>query len=123
MRLRPSKTSEAAKAIQDDILKGDDSISGDIEDGKSSHENSSSNGHSSSNLSSSNPSTTDFGSKATNEEPAAEVCAVTKQDTKNVNRTKFLVYLSLLLAAVTVGSLTYILTAKKETYTFQVEVR
>ena len=50
-------------------------------------------------------------------------CSVTKQRSKHVNRSKFLVYLSLVAAAATVGSLTYIFTKKQETYTFQTTVR
>ncbi|GKY95746.1 hypothetical protein MPSEU_000535400 [Mayamaea pseudoterrestris] len=119
MNILAPKKSDAARALQDEVLKShmvDDSIYEDIEDGKSSNENSSSAGHSSS-----NPSTTDFGSRTGGEERATEICAVTKQDTKNVNRTKFLVYLSLIFAATTVGTLTYFFTKRSEDDSFTLE--
>ena len=103
MKMRVPKTSGAARAAQDEVLRTltEDSINDDMADGQSSNENSSSHGHSSS-----DPSTTDPGSNAGKEEPVSEICDVTKQDNKNVNRSKFLVYLSLVLAATTVGTLT-----------------
>ena len=47
---------------------------------------------------------------------------VTEQRTKLVNRSKFLVYLSLLVAATTIGTLTYILTERREEDNFRVTV-
>ncbi|GKY95745.1 hypothetical protein MPSEU_000535300 [Mayamaea pseudoterrestris] len=51
---------------------------------------------------------------------STDECIESKQRTRNVKRSKALVYLSLLAAAVTVGTLTYIFTKKQEQYEFQV---
>jgi hypothetical protein len=116
--------SVAAQAVMqnddDDLFQNHmkkDDFRGNDDDDKSSKENSSSHEHSSS-----HPSTTDFGSKTGEDETVSEVNAATKQDTKNVNRAKFLVYLSLLFAAASVGTLTFIFTKSAETYSFHQKV-
>lgn len=49
-------------------------------------------------------------------------CPVTRQRNQVVNRSKTLVYLSLLSAAVVVGSLTFVFTRKREEYKFRATV-
>lgn len=118
MKFLAPKTSIAAQAVQDEVVSihmTDDSLNEDVEEGKSSTENSSSNARSSNSPSRKE---VDFRMEA----EADKVCAVTEKDTKNVIRTKFLVYLSLALAATTVSTLTYIFTRREEESSFQVEV-
>ena len=100
-------------------IRHDDDSDDDEEDLESSNDNSRSG------VGSSFGSHTDTGSRQTagNDKVSIDECSVTKQRTKNVNRSKLLVYLSLVLAAATVGSLTYIFTKKQETYTFETTVR
>jgi hypothetical protein len=116
MNVLAPKQSKAAMAAHEDSL--ENNLVNDSE----AEEESANDASSSGGLSSSHLSTTDQGSQSFPDEQKVEESAATKQEAKNINRIKALVYLSLIAAAVVVGSLTYYFTKKQEVNTFKREV-
>jgi hypothetical protein len=109
----------AAKATELREMSCDGSDDEDEGDMDSSKANSSSGGLSGS----SHPSNTDWKANRMGDNVSVDACSVTKARTKQVNQSKTLVYLSLLAAAVVVGTLSYIFAKKQERYSFHVAVR